>query len=152
MITHLQGVIIESAPLPCPNERNYWMEEVSLKSAFVATALVALTTMTANFAVAVEKKKTTDDKKKMKMEFTKEQREDMAMMHEKMVTCLRSDKPMEDCRDEMMGACKDQMGKEGCPMMGEMKYRGKMRNKMPDKMRAEMHEKSEKTPEKSTEK
>lgn len=33
---------------------------------------------------------------------TKEQRQKMADVHEKMAACLRSDKPIEDCHAEMM--------------------------------------------------
>jgi len=46
---------------------------------------------------------------------TKEQRNKMAMAHEQMATCLRSDKSMEDCHDEMRKSCKE-MGDQ-CPMM-----------------------------------
>lgn len=55
---------------------------------------------------------------KGKMEMTAEQRKQMADMHEKMATCLRSTKPMEECRKEMMSSCKE-MG-DSCPMMGKM--------------------------------
>ena len=33
---------------------------------------------------------------------TKEQREKMAEAHEKMAACLRSDRPIQECHDEMM--------------------------------------------------
>lgn len=59
--------------------------------------------------------------KKGSMEPTPEQREKMAAVHEKMVTCLRSSKPMSECRQEMMKSCEETMGKEGCPMMGPHK-------------------------------
>lgn len=49
---------------------------------------------------------------------TTEQRKTMAGLHEKMATCLRSDRPMSECHQEMMKGCKDTMGKDGCPMMG----------------------------------
>lgn len=49
---------------------------------------------------------------------TTEQRQKMADAHEKMAVCLRSTKPFSDCHEEMMKACKDGMGKDGCPMMG----------------------------------
>jgi hypothetical protein len=52
-------------------------------------------------------------------EITAEQRQQMANMHEKMSTCLRSDKSMEDCHKEMMDSHKDFMGKgDSCPMHG----------------------------------
>ena len=48
---------------------------------------------------------------------TTEQRQKMADAHEKMAACLRSDKPVSDCHEEMMKACQEGMGKGGCPMM-----------------------------------
>ena len=51
-----------------------------------------------------------------------EQREKMAGIHEKMATCLRTDRPILECREEMMKSCKAAMGKTACPMMeGNMK-------------------------------
>ena len=55
---------------------------------------------------------------------TKEQREKMAEMHEKMASCLKSDRPVSDCHKDMMEGCKETMGKDGCPMMGGKKGRG----------------------------
>lgn len=49
---------------------------------------------------------------------SKEMREKMATMHEQMASCLRSDKAVATCHDEMMKSCKDTMGEKGCPMMG----------------------------------
>ena len=49
---------------------------------------------------------------------TSEQRQKMADAHEKMATCLRTDKPLGDCHEEMMKSCQEGMGKDGCPMMG----------------------------------
>jgi hypothetical protein len=49
---------------------------------------------------------------------TKETREKMAVLHEQMAACLRSDKPLADCHAEMMKSCKESMGGQGCPMMG----------------------------------
>jgi hypothetical protein len=48
---------------------------------------------------------------------TKEQREKMAVLHDKMATCLRSDKAMPECQKEMRESCELSMGKDGCPMM-----------------------------------
>ncbi len=48
---------------------------------------------------------------------TPEQRQNMAKLHEQMAACLRTDKPMKECHDEMKKNC-EAMGKEGCPMMG----------------------------------
>lgn len=55
------------------------------------------------------------DKKEMPA-MTKEQREKMAAMHDKMATCLRSEKSGEDCFEEMKKSCMD-MGADNCPMM-----------------------------------
>lgn len=55
------------------------------------------------------------DKKEMPA-MTKEQREKMATMHDKMATCLRSEKSGEDCFEEMKKSCMD-MGEDNCPMM-----------------------------------
>lgn len=46
---------------------------------------------------------------------SKETREKMAVMHEKMAACLRSDKSIADCRSEMRAYCQ-QVGPAGCPM------------------------------------
>lgn len=62
-----------------------------------------------------------DKSKMMNMEMTTEQRQTMAATHEKMATCMRSDKPMDECKTEMMKSCEESMGKDGChKMMGKM--------------------------------
>lgn len=59
--------------------------------------------------------------------FTKEQREKMAQAHEKMASCLRSDKSLAACHDEMRKSCRDDMD-GSCPMWGKMRGgRGMMR-------------------------
>ena len=64
-------------------------------------------------------------------EMTTEQRKKMGDAHEKMAACLRSDRPMADCHDEMMKSCEEAMGTDSCPMMGggmgHMKHHGKMK-------------------------
>ncbi len=50
---------------------------------------------------------------------TPEMREKMAVGHEKMAACLRSEKDIKDCHKEMRKQCKDTMG-DKCPMMGMM--------------------------------
>lgn len=47
-----------------------------------------------------------------------EQREKMAAAHEKMATCLRSERDFSECRNEMMKECGEVFGKAGCPSMG----------------------------------
>ena len=49
---------------------------------------------------------------------TKETREKMAVVHEQMAACLRSDKSLADCHAEMRQSCKESLGDQGCPMMG----------------------------------
>lgn len=49
---------------------------------------------------------------------TPEMREKMAVGHEAMATCLRSDKPIKECHKEMRKQCHDTMG-DNCPMMGK---------------------------------
>ena len=59
-------------------------------------------------------------------QLTTEQREQMAGVHEKAAACLRSDRPVSECRADLMKGCQEAMGKDGCPMMGGM-GRGKQR-------------------------
>lgn len=49
---------------------------------------------------------------------TKETREKMAVLHERMAACLRSDKTIAECRRAMMHDCQTSLGEQGCPMMG----------------------------------
>jgi hypothetical protein len=49
---------------------------------------------------------------------SKETREKMAVLHEQMAACLRSDKTIADCHAEMMQGCQQSLGDHGCPMMG----------------------------------
>jgi hypothetical protein len=50
---------------------------------------------------------------------TAEQRQQMADIHQKMADCLRSDRPIAECRKEMATACHDTLGATACPMMGQ---------------------------------
>jgi len=49
-------------------------------------------------------------------EMAVEQRNKMAEVYEKMAACLRSDRPFNDCHDEMIKSCQDSMG-SNCPTM-----------------------------------
>lgn len=51
---------------------------------------------------------------------SKELRNKMAQIHEKMATCLKSDKSIKECQQQMHSNCQSMMGKSGCPMMGRM--------------------------------
>ncbi len=58
-------------------------------------------------------------------QLTAEQRGKMAEAHERLAACLRSDRPLSECRDEMMKS-HESMGMGDCPMiggMGPMKHR-----------------------------
>ena len=90
-----------------------------MKNVFIAAAL-AFACSTPGFAADT----------KAKTEVTKEQREKMAEHHEKMAACLRSDKSISDCHDEMRESC--QADKGMCPgfdMGGKGRMRGMWRNK-----------------------
>jgi len=50
---------------------------------------------------------------------SKQDREQMAQLHEKMATCLRSDKSMEECHKEMAAQCRESMGADKCKGMAE---------------------------------
>jgi hypothetical protein len=60
---------------------------------------------------------------------TTEQRQKMAGLHDKMAVCLRSTRPLSECRQEMMAGCKEALGKEGCAMMGHGKHHHEMDEK-----------------------
>ncbi len=49
---------------------------------------------------------------------SKETREKMALVHEQMAACLRSDRSLTDCRNEMMQHCQGSMGAQSCQHMG----------------------------------
>jgi hypothetical protein len=76
-------------------------------------------------AYAADKPATQKPQSGKKTEWTKEQRETMAKNHETMAACLRSDKPVSECHDEMMKHCTDA---DACPMMmgGKGMHRGMM--------------------------
>ena len=48
---------------------------------------------------------------------SKEMRQQMALAHEKMAACLRSDREFTECRQEMMQSCASQSAAFGCGMM-----------------------------------
>jgi len=49
---------------------------------------------------------------------TPEVRQQMADVHQKMAECLRSDRPIAECRTEMTKSCQGLVGQASCPMMG----------------------------------
>jgi hypothetical protein len=60
---------------------------------------------------------------------SKETREKMALLHTKMADCLRTDKPIRDCRKEMMEGCRTATGGEGCMMFGREGPMGRHRGR-----------------------
>jgi len=73
-------------------------------------ALLALLAAPMAFAAEPEKNAPSDP--------SPEAREKMAAVHQKMAECLRSSRPMAECRAEMTNSCREMMGDSGCPMMG----------------------------------
>lgn len=51
-------------------------------------------------------------------EMSTEQRRRMSDVHEKMAVCLRSSRPVAECRSDMMEGCQVTLGNGSCPMMG----------------------------------
>jgi hypothetical protein len=76
----------------------------------VTLALLALASTAPTWAA--EAKKTSPP------EPTAEQRRKMAEVHQKMAECLRSTRPIVECRSEMVTACQGMLGAGACPMMG----------------------------------
>ena len=62
-------------------------------------------------------------------ELSKETREQMAVLHEQMAACLRSDKPFPECHSAMIRSCQEQLG-ESCPMMMGMGHGSDTRHRM----------------------
>jgi len=54
---------------------------------------------------------------------SKEAREKMAVLHDQMAQCLRSEKSFAQCHDQMLERCR-QLGPQSCPMMGAMGMHG----------------------------
>ncbi len=79
-------------------------------------------------------------------ELTQEQRLKMAGLHANMADCLKSDKAISECRQEMMKGCREAMCKEGCPqgmMMGGMHSTGRhMKGQMSGMMGTELEKDS----------
>ncbi len=55
---------------------------------------------------------------KPSVDITRSQREEMAAMHDKVSSCLRSNKSMQECHAEMKSSCHQMMNQGQCPMMG----------------------------------
>ena len=94
------------------------------RSAFRQAVIAMVVSTAATVALAANPTATTSTPP------SKETREKMAVLHEQMAACLRSDKSIADCRDEMRKNCQTTVGAQGCPMMG-MGYRGGRRTPSP---------------------
>ena len=79
---------------------------------FITISILTLLAATTTFGAETAKKGMPQMPPEMRLK--------MADTHQKMADCLRSDKPMSECHQEMMKSCHEAMGKNGCPMMGEM--------------------------------
>ena len=85
-----------------------------MKKVMIAAILLSLNTLSIPHSFA-------DDKKNAPAAPTQEQRKKMAAVHQKMADCLKSDKPIAECKSEMMKSCREEMMSQGgCPMMGKM--------------------------------
>jgi|GEM_PF-1774405 len=73
-----------------------------MKKIMLFTVAVAFLFGCSVFAADKTEAKVKDEKKTEKTVMTKEVREKEAKMHEEMVTCLRSDKPAEECHEAMV--------------------------------------------------
>jgi len=62
---------------------------------------------------------------------SKDLRAKMAAAHEQMAACLRTDRAMSDCREEMMKQCHKLMGERACPMMEMGKRQHMMKSSKP---------------------
>lgn len=93
-------------------------------------ALVCVMTMYGSLAIGAETASKSAGAKGPP-QLTIEQRQKMADLHDKMAACLRSDRPLSDCHQDMMKGCTDAMGKDGCSMMGGKMGHG-MRHHMMD--------------------
>ncbi|MCM2278080.1 MAG: PepSY domain-containing protein [Oligoflexia bacterium] len=62
----------------------------------------------------------------------------MATLHENLATCLRSNRPLNECRTEMRRNCQEMMGKAGCPMAMGMGMMDKRHGDMGGMMGGEM--------------
>lgn len=77
-----------------------------------------LTTLMSSFSYADDATKSSGKWEQKEMTtMSKEQREQMAKVHEQMAVCLRSTKSLKECREEMRKTCMNTMGEQGCPMM-----------------------------------
>ncbi len=72
------------------------------------------------FSMGVMANESSPAQKDSKSAPSKESREEMAVTHEKMAQCLRSDSSIEDCHEQMRGQCHDMKDKGHCSMMGKM--------------------------------
>lgn len=86
-----------------------------MRKFLVCTSIVMILTSGAAGAAETKTEKTNPSKPQ---ELSKAQREQMAILHEKMAQCLRSEKSLQECHQELRAQCQEMIGTEGCPMMG----------------------------------
>ena len=93
------------------------MKIVKLRTAMLAVAGIAAALLGAGAAWSADPAPTAPAAKTAPSP-SKETREKMAVLHEQMAACLRSDKSVSECHAQMMKSCHDNLGANGCPMMG----------------------------------
>jgi hypothetical protein len=76
--------------------------------------IAAVALLLASAALAADAPKATPS------EPTPETRQKMAEIHQNMAECLRSERPLAECRAEMGKSCQDMMAGAGCPMLEDM--------------------------------
>jgi hypothetical protein len=96
------------------------MKVVKLRLATVAVAGIAVALLAAGAAWSADPAPAAPATKAAPAP-SKETREKMAVLHEQMAACLRSDKSLSECHAQMMKSCHESLGANGCPMgMGHM--------------------------------
>jgi hypothetical protein len=109
------------------NERVISFLAASLLAAVLAAPLWAADTPPAGPAAAAQAASSDQEAAP-----SKAMREKMAAMHEQMAACLRTDKPVADCRADMRKACQDTLPGFDCPGMRMGRHR-QMMPMLPDK-------------------
>jgi hypothetical protein len=84
------------------------------KSTLILGSMLSL-----SLSLAATAKETHPSKKEMPM-MTHEQRLKMANAHQQMADCLKSDKPLSECHEQMKKTCSEATDKGACMGMGMM--------------------------------
>lgn len=79
----------------------HWERNLNMKKSWVVCGMMALVSLNA-FSKGTE--------------LSAEERQKMAVAHDKMAACLRTERPMTECEAELAESCSHMKGKK-CPMM-----------------------------------